>query len=324
MCITSHSKIPGPVVFFLNFVSFFYKSVSFARIGLKSIGRLHFPQVYIISVDNLSFGGTGKTPLIISLGKFLEERSIRFAVISRGYRAKSEKAGAVVSAKHGVEDVGDEAVMMKRRFPDQLVLVGRDRIHSLRRAIADGVKIVILDDGFQTARLDKDFRIMLINPAHPYFYLRHFRFLKRRSDCLLVHRVRTGAGEKAVSGQVDFELTGFFDRHGEAVSVADAPIFAFSALGDNERFKRDLGACHLSGFHPFADHHAYTAADLAVLDGLRVQAGADYLVCTEKDFVKIADFSLEKIPLLYVKNRIKLDEILFERILLDARRKNLL
>jgi len=324
MCITSHSKIPKPVVLFLNFISFFYKSVSFVRMILKSFGRLHFTQVYIISVDNLSFGGTGKTPLIISLGEFLEKKSIRFAVISRGYKSNLEKSGAVVSEKHGVEDVGDEAVILKRRFPDQLVLVGRNRIRSLHRAIAGGVKIVILDDGFQTAHLDKDFRIMLINPGHPYFYLRHFRFLKKRSDCLLLHRVRADADEKTVSGRVDFELTGFFDRHGKAVSVADSLIFAFSALGDNERFKNDLKAYHLCGFTAFADHHVYRAADLAALDGLRLQAGADYLVCTEKDFVKIRDFHLERIPLLYVKNRIKLDEILFERILLDARRKNLL
>jgi tetraacyldisaccharide 4'-kinase len=322
MCFASHSKIPEPVVLFLNFASFFYKSVAFVRISLKSLGRLQFPQVYVVSVDNLSFGGTGKTPLIISLGKFLQERSIPFAVISRGYKSKLEKAGAVVSAQHGVADVGDEAVIMKRRFPGQLVLVGRDRIRSLRRAMAGGVKIVILDDGFQTAHLVKDFRIMLLNPAHPYFYLRHFRFLKGRSDCLLLHRARAEAGRNAVSGWVDFELTGFFDRRGEAVSVTDSPIFAFSALGDNERFKGDLGAFHLCGFKAFPDHYTYTAADMTVLDGLRLQAGADYLVCTEKDFIKIADLPSGHLPLLYAKNRIKLDEGLFERILIDARRKN--
>ena len=322
MFIAAHSKIPKPVVLFLNFASFFYKSVSFARMGLKSLGRLRFPQVYIISVDNLSFGGTGKTPLIISLGKFLDERSIRFAVVSRGYKSRLEKTGAVVTVKHGVADVGDEAMMMKRQFPDQWVLVGRNRIRSLRRAIAGGVKIVILDDGFQTAHLYKDFRIMLINSEHPYFYLRHFRFLKRRSDCLLFNRPRPEAGEKTVSGWYDFELTGFFNPHGEAVPVIDSPIFAFSALGDNERFKRDLDAFHLRGFKAFTDHHAYTAMDLTVLDGLRRQAGADYLVCTEKDFVKISDFPLENVPLLYVRNRIKLAVSLFERILIDARRKN--
>ena len=322
MYITLYSKISKPVVLFLNFASFFYKSVSFARMSLKSIGRLRFPQVYTISVDNLSFGGTGKTPLIISLGKFLEERSIRFAVISRGYKSRFEKDGAVVTAKHGVADVGDEALMMKRQFPGQWVLVGRNRICSIRRVIAGGVKIVILDDGFQTAHLYKDFRIMLINPGQPYFYLRHFRFLKKRSDCLLFNRARPEADKITVSGWYDFELTGFFDRHGEAVSVIDSPIFAFSALGDNERFKRDLSAFHLCGFKAFADHHAYSAEDLTVLDGLRLQVGADYLVCTEKDFVKISDFPLENIPLLYAKNRIKLDVNLFERILLDARRKN--
>src|SRR5512137_1627926 len=103
MCIELHSKIPEPVVPFLNFVSISFKTLSLAGMGLRSLRRIRFPQAYIVSVDNLSFGGTGKTPLIIALGKFLEERSIRFAVITRGYKSKLEKKGASVSADHRVE-----------------------------------------------------------------------------------------------------------------------------------------------------------------------------------------------------------------------------
>ena len=321
MCIASHSKIPKPLVPFLNFISILFKALALAKISLRSFGRVRFAQVYVISVDNLSFGGTGKTPLILALGKFLEKKSIRFAVITRGYKSKLEKAGAEVSTEHRVEEVGDEALILKKHFPEQGVFVGRDRVRSIRKAISVQAKVVILDDGFQSTHLFKDFRIMLVNPGHPYFYLRHFRFLMRRSDCLLFYRIGPETGRKTVSGTFDFEWGGFFDKQGREMTISGSPLFVFSAVGDNERFQRDMAAHHMRGYKAFADHHAYTRDDLDVLEGLRRRAGAEYLVCTEKDFVKIEGFATDAVPLIYVKNRIKLSVDLFERIWTDAREK---
>ena len=323
MCIASHSKIPKPIVPFLNFISILFKTLALAKMSLRSLGRMRFSQVYVISVDNLSFGGTGKTPLILALGKFLEKKSIRFAVITRGYKSKLEKAGAAVSTDHRVEEVGDEALILKKHFPGQGVFVGGDRVRSIRKAISFRAKIVILDDGFQSTHLFKDFRIMLVNPGHPYFYLRHFRFLMRRSDCLLFYRIGTETDKKIVSGTFDFEWGGFFNKQDQEIAVSDSSLFVFSAVGDNERFQRDMAAHRIRGFKSFADHHAYTRSDLDVLEGLRRRAGAEYLVCTEKDFVKIGEFASDAVPLIYVKNRIKLSVDLFERIWTDAREKKI-
>ena len=290
--------------------------------SLRSFGRTRFAQVYVISVDNLSFGGTGKTPLIIALGKFLEERSVRFAVVTRGYKSKLEKAGAAVSTEHRVEEVGDEAAILKKHFPEQEVFVGRDRVRSIRKATAAQAKVVILDDGFQSTHLFKNFRIMLVNPGHPYFYLRHFRFLKRRSECLLFYRIAPATKRRTTSGTFDFEWGGFFNKQGKEISISDSPLFVFSAVGDNERFQRDMAAYRMRGYKAYADHHPYTRDDLDALEGFRHQVGAEYLVCTEKDFVKIGKFASDAVPLIYVKNKIKLSVDLFEKIWTDARGKS--
>ena len=84
-------------------------------------------------------------------------------------------------------------------------------------------------------------------------------------------------------------------------------MLGFSALGDNERFKNDLSAFQLVEFCPFSDHHTYTETELKALNAQRIEKKADYLVCTEKDFIKLININMEGIPLIYVRNGIKLN-----------------
>ena len=120
-------------------------------------------------MDSLSFGGTGKTPLVMAIGKALETRGARFAVISRGYRSAHEKKGPLVRAAHDCREVGDEPLLLKARFPDQDVFVGRDRLRSIAAAAAADDRIVILDDGFQSSHIKKDFSVLLVNPRPSVF-----------------------------------------------------------------------------------------------------------------------------------------------------------
>jgi tetraacyldisaccharide 4'-kinase len=307
---------------FLNLLSLGYKTAALCNLLAQALRRRTFPAMFIISVDSLSFGGAGKTPLVMAIGQALQARGARFAVVSRGYRSHSEKTGARVVTGQPCAEVGDEALMIKTRFPGQEVFIGRDRLRSIAAAAALDVRIIILDDGFQSSHIRKDISVMLVNPTHPYYYLRHFRFLTRRADLLLSYRQGLPPGGKEDGAGYDFAISAFFDACSRPVDISGTALVAFSALGDNQRFAGDMGRFRLAAFRGFADHHAFTPTDLRSLEALRKEKGADWLICTEKDFCKIQDLmladtpgadragapgtDLRGIPLLYARNEIQL------------------
>lgn len=284
----------------------FKTGAALARIR-RRLARRSYPSLFVVSVDNLSFGGTGKTPFLIALGEELQRRGLRFAVVCRGYRSRLERAGGRVEAGHGPADVGDEALLLASRFPRQDVFLGRDRHRSLRRAAEGNHAIAILDDGFQSADIAKDYSVMLLHPGHPFFYLRHFPAAAAAADRLLCYR-RVPARWAGRALAYDFELEGLFDGAGNPVDAAARPLAAFSALADNERFRSDLAARFpLVAFRPFADHHAFTPGDLDALERWRLERGAAALVCSEKDFVKLRFLpGAAAMPFLHTRNRIQL------------------
>ncbi|MCX6558503.1 MAG: tetraacyldisaccharide 4'-kinase [Candidatus Aminicenantes bacterium] len=309
----------------LNLASLLFKTVSLVNLKIKALAPRHFPGLFIISVDNLSFGGTGKTPLVMAIGRVLAERALPFAIILRGYRSALENKGALVQAAHSLEEVGDEAWLLKKRFPGHDVIIGRDRMRSIAAVAARNNRFIILDDGLQTSQVRKDFSIMLVNPGHPYFFLRHFKFLARGENLVLHYQQRSGAGEALPSPWTyDFAIEGFLDGRDRPVNIGNAEIVAFAALGDNERFKRDMGHYRLRAFRGFPDHHAFSPADVHSLEKLRREKGAAWIVCTEKDFCKISHLLDAASPFIYARNRIELPGHVIEQIIQHAAEKNFL
>ncbi len=308
----------------LNLASLLFKTISFINLSMKARCQKHFPNMFIISVDSLSFGGTGKTPLVMAIGQALEKRSLHFAIISRGYRSDYEKKGARVGPTHTAAEVGDEPWLFKKHFPSQDVFIGRDRLSSIAMAAARKNRIIIMDDGLQTSQVRKNFSIMLVNPGHPYFYLRHFKFMMRRESMVLQYLCKEGQARKVQPGTYAFSGEDFLDARNDRVDVGDARIIAFSALGDNERFKNDMGHYQLAAFRGFPDHHTFSAADIRALDALRREKGAAWMVCTEKDFCKLNAILKPDIPLIYFTNRIELPDNAIEQIIKHAAEKGFL
>ena len=324
----AHPTLPRLSRLLLDPLSLLFKAAAFAGWKVKGLRQKAFPGLFIVSADGLSFGGSGKTPLVMAVGQALEARGARFAIVSRGYRARYEKQGILVECTHTGDEVGDEPLMLKARFPGQDVFIGRDRLRSIAAAAARGDRIILLDDGLQSSHIRKDFSILLINPDHPYFYLRHFRFMARCADRVLYYRPagkRTqkipDEGARPEGEAYDFAVTRFLDAGGCEVVIGEAPIVAFSALGDNERFAGDMRRYRLVGFRPFPDHHAYTAADLRSLDSLRREKGAAWMVCTEKDFCKVKGLLAPGVPFLYARNEIQLPRGFLEQIVTHAAEK---
>lgn len=317
----ANSAFPRLIWPFLNLASLVFKSISFFNIKIRELRQKEFPQLFIISVDNLSFGGTGKTPLVMAIGRALEKKGARFAIISRGYRSRYEKKGMCVQDGHSYEEVGDESMLLKASFPAQDVFIGRDRLRSMTAAVTKNYRILILDDGFQSSHIKKDFSVMLINSGHPYFYLRNFKFMRRRADSVLTYRPTGHSEKQAPADTYEFVLANLLNTAGQEVTIGAAPIVAFSALGDNDRFENDMRQYRLAAYRGFSDHHAFSPADLCSLERLRKEKGGEWLVCSEKDFCKIKNLLPAATPLLYARNEIRLHNNTIEQIIKHATEK---
>jgi len=136
--------------------------------------RTHLPAT-VISIGNLTVGGTGKTTATIAVARWLWERGRRVGVLSRGYRGRAERQGLVVSEGFGplvdVETAGDEPYMIAHQLPNVYVLVGKDRRRTGRLAVGKyGLNALVLDDGFQYQRLHRDVDIVLVDALRPFGY----------------------------------------------------------------------------------------------------------------------------------------------------------
>ncbi len=261
----------------------------------------------VISVGNLTVGGTGKTPMVLWLAeKFLAEGK-RVAILSRGYR--------------GSGGTSDEIELMKHRLQDRVAFgVGKDRFAEGRRIEEmQPIDIFLLDDGFQHLPLARDLDILLMDASRPVHRslllpagpLREPISAMSRADLLVFTRVETQPGTvEAISklGECPvfaavMRLAGFRLNGGDALlqprEMGPGPFFAFCAIGNPEAFLRDLQswAVPVSGKKVFADHHRYTASDVKVLEEAAQAAGAKAFVTTEKDVQNLSGVKFEGLPL---------------------------
>ena len=320
---TTDSKLK---IYFLNLISIIFKSVSFIILKFKSIDKKTFKNIYIISADNLAFGGTGKTPLVIKIGKDLIKKNIDFCIITRGYKSKYEDTGVKVNASHSIEDIGDEASLFRHYFPNKDIYIGKNRIKSIEQAIGDMNKFVILDDGFQTGGIYKDMKIMLLNTLHKYYYLRNFKFLIKNEDIIFHFKHKHYKNSK--TNIYKFYINGLYDKDEKKIKKTDIKkgVIGFSALGDNERFKQTLIGLklNLSNFYGYKDHYYYSLNKLQDLNKIRINKKCSHLICSEKDYIKIKNLNLTDIPLIYIKNSIQLSLNLIEIIIEDAEKKGII
>ena len=261
----------------------------------------------VISIGNLTVGGTGKTPMVLWLAeKFLAEGK-RVAILSRGYRGSS--------------GTSDEIELMKRRLRDSVVFgVGKDRFAEGHRIEErEPVDIVLLDDGFQHLALARDLDILLMDASRPIHRasllpagtLREPVSAMSRADVLVLTRVEDQPGAvEAVGNLKEYpvftattRLVGF-RRRGDSVllraaEIGRGPFFAFCGIGNPEAFLRDLRGWGLpvAGKMFFVDHHRYTASDVDTLEDAAQAVGAKVFVTTEKDFQNLLDVNFESAPI---------------------------
>src|SRR6202453_2166441 len=242
----------------------------------------------VISVGNLSTGGSGKTPFVILLGELLKARGIRFDVLSRGYGRKTR--GVLLVDPAGLpQEFGDEPLLISRKLQVP-VIVGEDRYAAGRFAEARfGPQFHLLDDGFQHRRLARDFDIVLVTPDDardrllPAGRLREPLQSLQRADAVSL----TG-GASSESFPVADETVWRVRRGIVPQNVPPRPV-VFCGIARPQNFLLQL---RTAGIEPgaqalFRDHHAYTERDIHDLLKLREQSEAGGFVTTEKDAINL-------------------------------------
>ena len=279
----------------------------------------------VLSIGNLSMGGTGKTPVLFKILQELrtQKPDLKLMVLTRGYRCPWENSFYELygSGEHPFE-LTDEALMLNKRFPQIPVLVGKNRHHA---AIIGEMNyqpdLILLDDGFQYRRLYKDFDIILWDSMStpeeaqliPSGRLREPVERLKEAKAILLTRCESASKE-----QIEYWLKwleekapgipiikthticeGLFKHNGEPANIdKNAGLLAFSAIGRPESFYAQLEQCgyQISARKEFRDHHRFSDSDLEELIKEASKKNLT-LVCTEKDAIKIKSEMAEKMDL---------------------------
>jgi tetraacyldisaccharide 4'-kinase len=271
--------------------------------GTFETKRLRTP---VISVGNLTVGGTGKTPLVIWLAERFQAAGKRVGILSRGYKGSGETS--------------DEIELMKYRLRDRVLFgVGADRYEQGRRLEQQGVDVFLLDDGYQHVQLARDVNLLLMDAAQPLGRemllpagrLREPVSAMKRASLLVSTRTETSAEAAAAIGKLHgypvfsaaTRLLGF-RRFGGGVPVLTraeigaGPFFAFCGIGNPRAFFLDLQNWQIpiAGVQAFPDHHRYAAGEAQALAGAARAAGARAFVTTEKDAQNLGEAQFGEMP----------------------------
>jgi tetraacyldisaccharide 4'-kinase len=264
------------------------------------------PGVPVVSVGNLTVGGTGKTPVVMALVRRLKARGLSPAVILRGYGGRLKGPVAVDPGQHTVDDVGDEALLHAIRGP---TWVARSRAAGAERAVAGGADVLVLDDGHQHPGIAKDLALVVVDGTNGFGNGRLFPAGPLRepvSDGLArAHAaIIMGDDRRNLAARLAARLPLFRARlvpGPEQTTLRGRKVVAFAGIGRPEKFFHTLQAigAHLAAVHSFADHYAFGEADIQPILDEAYSLGA-IPVTTAKDAVRLAPDQRQQVNVLSV------------------------
>jgi tetraacyldisaccharide 4'-kinase len=270
----------------------------------RGVARSRQLQAPVVSVGNLSVGGSGKTPFVLLLGDLLKVRRVKFDILTRGYGRRT-RGVARVDPGGSAQEFGDEPLLLARRL-EVPVIVGEDRYEAGRFAEKSlGSHLHLLDDGFQHRALGREFDIVLVTPEDardrllPAGRLREPLASLSRADAVVL-----SSGASPESFPLDGKLV-WRVRRGIAPAKVPAKPVVFCGIARPQNFLLQL---RTAGIEPaaqalFRDHHAYTERDVQDLLKLRQHSDADGFVTTEKDAINLGGYldALQPLAVIPVK-----------------------
>jgi tetraacyldisaccharide 4'-kinase len=276
------------------------------------------PERGIISIGNISSGGSGKTPFCIFLAKLLDNEGLKIGISHRGYKGSFENTPTMISEGrgpvYGPLEAGDEAYLLARRLPKIPVVVGKKRIAavSLLLAAFPDTKIVILDDAFQHLHIARDLDIVCFDSSIgigngrviPAGYLREpLDAISEETVVIINHKDAAAADdslENLLSKRTEhifychYKTQGLYDPRGNCLPASELSgkrVILISGIADPSSFEGTLREAGISWIHHFKypDHHDFgDAKEIEKIATLCEKYKAEYLVCTEKDLAKLS------------------------------------
>lgn len=299
-----------------SFTGAIYRRLLLRRMCRARRNQVHLPA-YVVSIGNLVVGGTGKTPFAIWLAQFYRGLGRRVAILSRGYggsRRTAAKVPSTDSASSVAPEYGDEPALMALTMPEIPVWTGRRRATSGFAAIEQGdAELLVLDDGFQHLALYRDLDVVLLDSRNPFGNgrliptgpLREPIEHLQRADLIILTRADDFADSAATLDLINrhfpdkavFRCRHYLSHCRWGLAGAEIPLtalrgrkfVAFTGIARPDSFFASLTDLHL---HPaaqtaFPDHYVYRPTDLTALLNLLNRHGADFLLTTEKDAVRL-------------------------------------
>lgn len=315
---------------FLFAISIGYGGLVKLRENLYKKGFLQSKRLpcTVISIGNITVGGSGKTPMTIYMAELIKHLGYGVAIISRGYKGQAEKIGGVVCDGRmicmGPDEAGDEPFMISERLKTVPVIVGQNRFKAGILAIKEfKPDVLLLDDAFQHLKLNRDIDLVLLDSKKPFgnTYLFPRGTLRETASALLrgdaVIFTRSGVGKLAALDQIkrivpkkpifhSFHtpyiykiITGNSLQSPDGLNISSMydfdifkrkRVFAFSGIASNDDFRRTIESfrCELENFLGFPDHHPYSNRELDEIVKSAMDLSAEFIFTTEKDYVRIA------------------------------------
>lgn len=267
--------------------------------------EIHRVAVPVISVGNITMGGTGKTPVVEWIARWFRERGVRVCIVSRGYGAEEGSRN-------------DEALELEQKLPDVPHVQNPNRVEAAQMAIEEfETQLILLDDAFQHRRIHRDLNIVLLDALEPFGFERVFpRGTLReplaglsRADVVCLTRADMLSTEERGKIRARVEqlranvpwvelahapraLLSWSGDEESLASLQKKKIAAFCGIGNPTGFRHTLATCgyELAAWREFPDHHNYTREDMESLTTWATEArasGVEAIVCTHKDLVKI-------------------------------------
>jgi tetraacyldisaccharide 4'-kinase len=297
---------------------------------------IHRVPCRVVSIGNLTAGGTGKTPMTMTLARAAATAGLRPVVLLRGYRGAGQGARIVSDGGRVLldwQDAGDESVLLARSLPGVPVVAGGDRVASGRLAVARfRPDLLLLDDGFQHRRIFRDRDLVLLDATDlfgggwmlPRGRLREPAAGLRRAHAVVVTQADQAAEPAAIRRRIEalapgvpvgwarYRVAGLRDLGGAErplEALRGRPVLALSGIAHPERFHRTLAG---TGAIParvlaYPDHHPFSEADLAAVQTIARACGAEWIVTTDKDAIRLEGRLSPEIPVVALRVELVLE-----------------
>jgi tetraacyldisaccharide 4'-kinase len=316
---------------------------SYAK-GLISVKRLPCP---VVSIGNITVGGTGKTPIVGMITRFLLDHGRHPVILTRGYKRRGGKNLKIISDAEKVlafpEEAGDEPYMLARWLPGVPIIVGKDRyasaIFAMKKFITD---CFILDDGFQHISLFRDMDILVINARDPFSDGKLLPWGHLREPLSSINRASLVLLNKSIPGQSLDCIFGVIRKYNTKAPIIETtykPVYLVSALNDKKcmpisklkgksvltfsgiadpssflELLKEIGAIIVNSLI-FSDHHWFSEGDLDKIKRIANSSDAEYIVTTEKDGVRLPADCTDGIYILKMKMGFKKSQQDLENIM---------